>query len=626
MQQAINKPYLLLKSKLEQPLVAELMPAVEPVTLGELEQFTQPEQLQTQEVIDTYADLIIDYLKQLNIDTVFGVPGGAIEPLLNSLARSERAGGPRLVVARHECGAAFMADGYSRETGKMGVVCATTGPGATNLITGVASALADEIPMLVITAQTPLPKFGKRALQESSCTAIDTVGMFRYVTQFNTLVSHHEQLESKLVSAIMAAHRKPNGPVHISVPADVLRAPATINAHIHSDLLVHDFAMADDSAIARLCEKLGKVDNIVMYIGNGVGKASKQIMEFIELTGAAFVTGPMGKTWVDEHHPQYRGVFGFAGHESARNLLQSKEVNLILAVGTELGELGTSGWKNDLLNTKLVHIDSSIEHFTRSPMANLHVFGNIDVIFDRLVKSVREVRKWGRTWQTLPGAATENANGGFFTLNDADKCHSNASPVKPQRLMCHLSRALPDDTRIFVDAGNGWSWATHYLTRSNSEGLYRIAMGYGSMAWSIGAAIGSAIANRNAPTLCIVGDGSYLMSAQEITVAAQQKLPIIFLVLNDSAMGMVMHGQMLGQQESIGWELNEVNYALMAQAMGVDGIVIESPEQLDALDYTALFQKNGPTLLDVRIDRNEIPPMGDRIKGLAVNGSATPGG
>jgi acetolactate synthase-1/2/3 large subunit len=151
-------------------------------------------------------------------------------------------------------------------------------------------------------------------------------------------------------------------------------------------------------------------------------------------------------------------------------------------------------------------------------------------------------------------------------------------------------------------------------------------MGYGSMAWSIGAAIGSAIANRNAPTLCIVGDGSYLMSAQEITVAAQQKLPVVFLVLNDSAMGMVMHGQMLGQQESIGWELNEVNYALMAQAMGVDGIVIDSPEQLDALDYAALFQKNGPTLLDVRIDRNEIPPMGDRIKGLAVNGSATPGG
>lgn len=576
--------------------------------------------------VDTYADLIVDYLTQLGIDTVFGVPGGAIEPLLNSLARSARNGGPRLVVARHECGAAFMADGYFRETGKMGVVCSTTGPGATNLITGVASAAADEIPMLVITAQTPLPKFGRRALQESSCTAIDTVGIFRYVTQFNTLVSHHEQLEAKLVSAIMAAHRAPNGPAHISIPADILRTPATLNSHIHCDLLVHDFAMCDDSAILRLRDKLAKVNNIVMYIGNGAGKASKQIMEFIELTGAAFVTGPMGKTWVNEKHPQYRGVYGFAGHQSARDLLQSKNVDLIIAVGAALGELGTSGWKDDLLNTKLVHIDSSIEHFTRSPMANLHVFGNIDTIFNRLLEHVREARKWGRKWVTLPGTNLLNVAGGYATLHEPEKCLSNDSPVKPQRLMNHLSNRLPEDARIFIDAGNSWSWATHYLTRANNEGFYRIAMGYGSMGWSIGAAIGSAVANPTAPTLCIVGDGSYLMSAQEITVAAQHKLPVVFLVLNDAAMGMVMHGQMLGNQESIGWELNEIDYAALANAMGIDGIVIESPEQLDAIDWKSLFAKNGPTLVDVRIDRNEVPPMADRIKGLAVNGSVTPGG
>lgn len=585
-------------------------------------EFTQPEVAHQ----DTYADLIVDYLAQMGIDTVFGVPGGAIEPLLNSLARSERRGGPRLVVARHECGAAFMADGYYRETGKMGVVCSTTGPGATNLLTGVASAAADEVPMLVITAQTPLPKFGKRALQESSCTAIDTVGIFRYVTQFNTLVSHHEQLESKLVSAIMAAHRVPNGPVHISIPADILRSPATINTHIHSDLLVHDFSMSDETAITRLCEKMSRVNNIVMYIGNGAGKASKQIMEFINLTGASFVSGPVGKSWVDEKHPQYRGVYGFAGHESANALLQDDEVDLILAVGAALGELGTSGWKDDLLNTKLVHIDSSIEHFTRSPMANLHVFGNIDIIFDRLLVSVREARKWGRKWDTLHMTSTRNINGGYAILRTPEKCLSNESPVKPQRLMHNLSQHLPEDTRIFVDAGNSWSWATHYLTRSNNEGLYRIAMGYGSMAWSIGAAIGSAIGNRTAPTLCIVGDGSYLMSAQEITVAAQHQLPVVFLILNDAAMGMVMHGQRMGQQESIGWQLNTVNYAALAQAMGVDGIVIESPAELDAIDFNALFNKNGPTLIDVRIDRNEVPPMGDRVKGLAVNGSATPGG
>jgi acetolactate synthase-1/2/3 large subunit len=574
-----------------------------------------------------YADLIIDYLKHLGIETVFGVPGGAIEPLLNSLARSEQNGGPRLVVARHECGAAFMADGYYRESGRMGAVISTTGPGATNLLTGVASAMADEVPMLVITAQTPLPKFGKRALQESSCTAIDTVGMFRYVTRYNTLVSHSEQVEGKLVSAIMAAHRIPKGPSHLSIPSDILRTPATLNKNIQSNLLVHDFSLSDDVAIAQLCELLTCAKNIAVYVGDGIDNASQQIMEFIELTNAACVSGPMGKSWVNEKHPQYRGVFGFAGHDTAKALLQNQEIDIILAVGTALGELGTSGWTSDLLNPKLVHIDSSIEHFTRSSMAKLHVFGNMATIFERLLQYVRGARAEGKQWFALPHANTEqNINGGYATLNAPEKCIGNDTPIKPQRLMCLLTRHLPEPTRIFIDAGNAWSWATHYLTRTNNEGHYHIAMGFGSMAWSIGAAIGCALANRAAPTLCIVGDGSYLMSAQEITVAAQQKLPVIFLVLNDSAMGMVMHGQRLGGQESIGWQLNTVNFAALAHAMGIDGIVIETPKQLEQLDFAALFAKDGPTLLDVRIDRDEIPPMGERIKSLAADGSATPGG
>ena len=575
---------------------------------------------------DTYADMIVEYIHRLGIDRVFGVPGGAIEPFFNALARSERHGGPKLIVARHECGAAFMADGYYRETGKIGVVCSTTGPGATNLITGVGSAYADEVPMLVITAQTPLPKFGKGALQESSCTAIDTIGMFRHVTRFNTLISHHEQLESKMVSAIMAAHRGPKGPVHISIPSDVLRTHANIKPDIHSDLLVHDFSLSDEGAIVKLSGKLAKVEKMAMYIGNGAGLASDQIMEFIELTGTPFVTGPMGKSWVDERHPLYRGVYGFAGHESARALFQNDEVDLILAVGAALGELDTAGWHDELLNSKLVHIDSAIEHFTRSPMANLHVFGNLEAIFKRLSRNVKSARKWGRTWGTVEGNKTTNIQGSYITLKEPEKCFSMESPVKPQRLMHFLSSELPQDTRVFVDAGNAWSWATHYLTGSSNKGYYRLAMGFGSMAWSVGAAIGSSIANPAAPTLCIVGDGSYLMSAQEITVAAQHQLPVVFMVLNDAALGMVMHGQQLGGQESIGWELNNVNYAAMVEAMGVEGIIIEDPDQLDKLDFDRLFSKDGPTLIDVRIDRDEIPPMGDRVKGLAQKESATPGG
>lgn len=574
----------------------------------------------------TYADLIVQYISNLGIDTVFGVPGGAIEPFLNALARSERSGGPRFVTARHECGAAFMADGYARETGKIGVVCSTTGPGATNLITGVASAYADEIPMLVITAQTPLHKFGKRALQESSCTAIDTVGMLRYVTQFNTLVSHHDQVEAKLVSAIMTANRTPKGPAHISIPADILRTTANIKPQALGDLLVHNFSMCDETSVEQLCEKLRTAKNVVVYIGHGIGRATQQVMEFIELTNTPFVADPGGKTWINESHPLYRGVYGYGGHESARKLIRNETMDLILAVGTPLDELGTNGWTNELLNARFVHIDSSIEHFTRSPMASLHVLGSIDRIFNRLATHVRNTVESKRSWNLSAENSKANIQGGFYTLNTPEKCFSDDLPIKPQRLMHHLSRHLPNDTRIFVDAGNAWAWTIHYLNRSNSDGCYRVGFGLGSMMWAVGASIGSAISNRNTSTLCIVGDGAYLMSAQEITVAAQQNVPVVFLVLNDSALGMVMHGQRLGNQESIGWQLNTIDYAAIAHAMGIEGIVIESPTQLVELDWFTLFNKTKPTLLDVRIDREEVPPMGDRIVGLSTNPSKTPGG
>jgi acetolactate synthase-1/2/3 large subunit len=573
----------------------------------------------------THADMIVEYLAQIGVEVVFGVPGGAIEPFLNALARSERKGGPRLVVARHENGAAFMADGYYRETGKMGVVCTTTGPGATNLITGVSSALADKIPMLVITAQTPLPKFGKHAFQESSCTAIDIVGMLRYCTLFNTLVSHQEQLEGKLIAAIMAAHRRPHGPAHISIPADVLRSPAQIRPHIHADLLVQDYPAVDSVAIRTLCTKLAKVDSIVVYIGNGVGEAHRNVMEFVELTGAGFVAGPTSKGWVDETHPQYHGVFGFAGHESAQRLFQDQQVDLIIAVGTGLEEFGTNNWTSDLLNTKLVHVDSVVEHFTRSPMANLHVFGELSSVFESLIENIRMAKSWGREWTKLNAPQPRNALGGFATLTEQEKCFSVSAPLKPQRLMYLLSQSLPDDTRLYVDAGNSWSWVIHYLTSSNSDGHYHFSMDFGSMGWSIGAAIGAAMGNPDAPVVCMVGDGSYLMSAQEITVAAQHSLPVVFLVMNDSTLGMVRHGQAMGGQESIGWGLNEVDFAAMAKSMGIASEVISSSKELGELNFRKLFERRGPTLIDLRIDANEEPPLGCRIKGLAKNTSVTPG-
>lgn len=577
----------------------------------------------------TYADLLVGYLNLLGVEYVFGVPGGAIEPLFNALARSERRGGVRAVIARHEAGAAFMADGYARETGKLGVCCATTGPGATNLLTGVASAYADNVPMLVITAQTPLPKFGRRALQDSSCAAIDIVGIFRHCTRYNSLVSHQEQLENKLIAAVMASNRIPAGPVHISIPSDILRQDAGYLPKVKPELLTQQFQLTDKTALEKLIQELSQAKHIALFIGDGCKDASASIMQLATLLNAPFVSGPMGKRWVDETHPLYRGVFGFAGHSSAAELLADPDnkLDLVLAIGAALGELGTSGWAEDLINHKLIHIDSSVEHFTRSPMARLHVCGSLPAIFRKLVEEVQQAqRKWGKCWPDFGGVAAINTLGGRSVWRDPHARQHQGAPFKPQTLFCLLAEALPADSRFFADAGNAWAWAIHYYQRRECNGKFHIAMGLGSMAWAIGAVIGSALGDsQRSPHVCVTGDGAYLMSAQEITVAKQQGLPILFIVLNDGVLGMVMHGQRLGNAEQIGFALGQVNYAQLAQALGIDAAVVETPEQFQSIDFEAIFKKDGPTLLDIRIDRDEIPPMLSRVQSLQ-NVSMTPGG
>lgn len=579
------------------------------------------------------ADLIVDYLNQLGVEYVFGVPGGAIEPLYNALSRNSNKP-PKIVVARHEAGAAFMAEGYARETGKLGVCCATTGPGTTNLLTGIASAYADNVPLLVISAQTPLPKFGKNALQESSCTAIDTVAIFRHCTRYNTLVSHREQLNTKLIASIMAAFRTPTGPAHISIPSDILRQRASEKATLNVNRLSHQFTLTDNSAANELIDLIASASRIGVFLGKGCGQAIDSIIKFAELTNSPIMTGPSGKRWINSFHPLYRGVFGFAGHESAIQTMGDESIDLIIAVGMPITELGTGGWQSQLLGDRLVHIDSSIEHFSRSPMAQLHVCGDINSIFKQINEHVRNGIKWGKNWDKpdpvklnyLDKTKSNKEHGYQVRLNQPTDCYSDSIPLKPQRVVTEFAKRIPSEFRLLLDAGNAWAWFTHYYHRASAKGYYHIAMGLGSMGWAIGASVGTCLGAKQ-PTICVTGDGSYLMSGQEITVALQMQIPVIYVVLNDSVLGMVKHGQKLGGAEEVGYELPDINYAMMAEAMGIEGITIRTPDELVNIDWKRLGGKTAPTMINLIIDGDEVPPMGQRVKGLSdTTQSATPGG
>ena len=581
------------------------------------------------------ADLIVACLEQLGIECVFGVPGGAIEPLYNALARSQRRGGPRPVVARHETGAAFMADGYARASGKIGVCCATSGPGATNLLTGVSCAFDNNVPLLVITGQPALPSFGKKALQESACTGVNIQGMFSHCTRYDTLVSHVDQIGSKLVNALMHASGVPCGPVHLSIPVDIQRAPLPGGMPAYNlASLLREVVVYDQTLMPLLLAEVKQARKMVVIVGGGhaCSESIAAILQLIEMTGSLFVSSPDGKGLVDPRHHQYRGVFGFAGHDAAEAALRDNP-DLILAIGVSFNEWTSGAWSDAVLNSRLVHIDVSEEHLARSPMARLHVRGHIRTVCERLVEMLRADN-------VSPQICMSHKNPGF-ALQDEAKFVSGTTPITPQRLMRELSRRFPPSTLFLAEAGNSAAWAIHYLQphegrvvrrydrpsregggmdrrRGGDLGWLWVLMDFAPMGWAIGASIGRACSAARGPVVCITGDGSYLMSGQEITVAAAEGLTVIFVILNDAALGMVKHGQRMAGAERIAFELPQVDFSLQAESLGVPAHIVRSHEDMEGLDYAAMVARKGPTLIDVRIDGEEVPPIGLRLKALGT--------
>jgi len=563
-------------------------------------------------------DLLVTYLEQIGVEYVFGVPGGAIEPLYNALARSARRGGLRPVVARHETGAAFMADGYARESGRLGVCCATSGPGATNLITGVSCAYENEIPLLVITAQPSLHLLGRGAMQESAgMGGIDTVAMFRSCTRYSALISHPDQLERQLTNALLSAHRPTPGPVHLSIPVDVMRSlmkngPAYNLAH-----LLQPPSAVDDAAVRELQAQLAQAQRVVVLIGSGCGESIDLVIELVERMGAVFVVTPDAKGFISPRHPSYLGVFGFAGHTSATEAMEDESVDLILAIGTDIGEFTSNGWSELLLNNRLVHIDSCEAHLTRSPMARLHVRGRIRLVLERVLRTLRREN-------TKEIAVGEMRRFRKISVDDPFKSASPGAPIKPQYLMRELGWRSPPDTRFMVDTGSSIAWAIHHLGmhdhQASAGGWMRVTMNFPPMGWAIGGAVGTALANRAVPVVCITGDGSLLMNGQEMTVALTEKLSVLFVILNDAALGMVKHGQRLAGAEQVGVDLPDVDFRMLAESMGIPGHVIRTAEDFESLDLDAILHHPGPTVLDVRVDREEVPPMGLRLKILGTLG------
>ena len=554
----------------------------------------------------TNGDVICHYLKTINVTHVFGIPGGAMEPLLDALARSERQGGPSFVLARHECGAAFMADGYARETNTLGVCCSTSGPGATNLITGVANAFAENVPMLVITTQPKIDTYGRSPFQDSSETGIDVVGMFSKCTSYSTLVTHSDQLIPKLMQGISTAITN-SKPVHISIPSNILKEKNVITNQT--------FPIISEPAINKLSLNilLQKTKNkkISVVLGKSCEGNMKTICSTAMVNNWDIVSTPSTKGLISDYHPRYKGVLGLAGHESA--LASVRESDGVIVLDAEFDEMSTCGWDQEYLTNQIFYISPDLAKLNKATFVSFSMHCTIKSLMEHI--GVNENIDIDVDQTKLP----QN-----ISYANVDKCFDTSSgSIKHQALFYHLSTNTPTKYKVCLDAGNSWLFGIHYwidnIKKDPNYKTFNTSMSFGSMGWAIGSAIGMAFADTSRPTICVTGDGSFLMNGTEASTAKQNNLNVVFVILNDSHLGMVKHGQRLGNAEQTGYELTEHDFSLIGEGLGIKSFKINCLSQLHMLNWDEIYQDNGPVILDVRVDPEEVPPLGNRIKVLAAS-------
>jgi acetolactate synthase I/II/III large subunit len=555
----------------------------------------------------TFSDLIVKYLNYLNVKYVFGVPGTPVGGLLDALKKSKECGGAEAVLTAHETGAAFMADGISRESNTIGVCFSTTGPGATNLITGVGCAYTENIPLLVITPQTDLADFGSGSFQDSSADFIDITSMFKNITKYSTAILHPDQAERKLTAALTEALTYPRGPVHLSITDEVFRTEfADLIKYPNLKKLIEvEQGNVDIEKVSELTDLIKKQrtdsNKILFLIGKSCRYSGMEIEKFASALDASIITTPTGKSCINNYHPNYFGGIGFAGHKSARDLLTNNSFGLVIAIGTNLDDWSTSHWDNKIMSEKLVHIHNDRKLFARSPMAKLQISGNIKNTITHILKNIQPA-------PAIENYLPENYIPKNIEINKPEYLldGENTGTIKTQYAIREIVKNMSVDSRYYVDCSSLVPNNIHYLFQNNRD-MFNISIGFASMGWGIGASIGAAFSGNC--TVCFTGDGCFLMNGNDISIAAKYRLPLLIILFNNNEYGMIK------QSHSVKWKENAdystpktVDYCKVAEGLGVTAYRVENNEDFKSLKITQLLQ-NGPCLIEIKVDTNTLSPL-----------------
>ena len=492
---------------------------------------------------------------------------------------------------------------------------ATSGPGATNLITGVAAAYADSIPIVVLTGQVATKAFGKGALQESSSEGIDIVEVFKQVTRYSTLAFRADRLPSVWHKALRMAMGGRPGPVHLSLPADVqeqaIQAPVKVTPAIHRPRAY------DRAAIKQAALHLLRARRPAILVGHGalLSDAADEIRTLAEMLDIPVATTPKGKGAFPEDHQLSVGPFGYSGSPLAEWHLLESGVDVLLAVGTSLSEWGTLGWDRRLQPSEaLLHVDIDPYEIGKNYHVTVPVIGDAKSGLIELSYEIRRQRQRYLHFRRGNGHHDPPVDRPRF-LNAA-AMDSNAVPIKPQRLMRDLQDALPRDTMVFVDGGANRSWAIHYW-QSIYPRTFFCATGMASMGFGVAGAIGGKFAAPDRVVLSIVGDGGFLMNGMEVSTAVHYDKQVIWVVLNDAGYGIAYHGARIRNIPDVGTRYPRVDCAKVAEGLGAQAFHIREPGEINREFMNRILASGRPTVLDVEIDRNEVAPFGGRLETLS---------
>jgi len=559
--------------------------------------------------------LLVEYLKGEGVEYVFGIPGGA---LINFYEAMFDLGGIKAVLAKHEGGAAFMADGYARASGKIGVCCSTTGPGVTNLITGIACAYADSIPMLVLTGQVSTSSFGKGAFQESSCHGVDVVAMLKPVTKSSIMIPSAEKTGDVVRAALRTAMSGRKGPVHINFPMDFMRKPVKYCVVPSAEYRV-TASQFDREAIIAASRILVNAKRPAILAGSGVNLAGacEELKKLAEKLNIPVATSPKAKGAFPENHLLSLGVLGFGASLQAEKYLLSGEVDVLLAVGTSLGEASTCGWDPRLQPQKaLLQIDIDPQEISKNYSATRGILGDARAALKELNFQVERDMRW---LQDPEGRSTEWIKD-FKASNprhlEPEKMNSESMPLKPQRVIKELQEAVSGDTMLFVDAGTSVFWAFHYFC-SREPGNFFVNTGFFSMGHGTAACIGGKLARPNKNVVALVGDAAFAMNGMEVHTAVELNLPVVWVVLNNGGHGMIYHGERMQFGGKFTTSVYNAPLDVAEIARGLGAIAYRATKPGEVRSSVSVALKSGrPAVVEVMVDLKEAPPIGQRITTL----------